>query len=64
MADACKYGREPSMESRVIGNVDENRAGQQLNRSHPLPVCGEYVNLLGYTMNDTKNDTQALPDVS
>jgi len=52
------------MESRVIRNVDENRAGQQLNRSYPLPVCGEYVNLLGYTMNNAKNDTQALPDAS
>jgi len=27
-------------------------------------VCGEYVNLLGHTMNHTKIDTQALPDTS
>jgi hypothetical protein len=64
VAGACECGNEPSMESTVIRNVDENRAGQQINRSHPLPVCDEYVNLLGYTMNDTKNDKQALPDAS
>ena len=64
MAGSCKCGNEPFMESRVVRNVDENRVGPQLNRSHPLPVCGEYVNLFGYTMNDTKNDKQALPDAS
>ena len=47
MADACQCGNETSMESRVIRNVDENRAGQQINRSHPLPVCGEYCEFVG-----------------
>jgi hypothetical protein len=64
VAGACNCGNEPSMESRVVTDVDDNRVGQQLNTSHPLPVCGEYVNLLGHTMNDTKIDTQALPDNS
>lgn len=46
----------------AIGKVQENKVGLKLNRTQPLLVYANDVNLLGNNMNGIKKNTEALID--